>query len=134
MEMNMKTFTAHIHKSRQFQTMAVQDHLPEMVISIREILALLSAVTVAAAAIMLAIWVAGMDISSFIGAGTWGIAMIFFAMAMDNRKAKALLQLSTGGVLMVLAWLQYAVSPDYTVVVGVLVAGWIAVAVLKRLK
>ena len=130
----MKTFTAHIHKSRQFQTMAVQDHLPEMVISIREILALLSAVTVATAAIMLAIWVAGMDISSFIGAGTWGIAMIFFAMAMDNRKAKALLQLSTGCVLMVLAWLQYAVSPDYTVVVGVLVAGWIAVAVLKRLK
>ena len=130
----MKTFTAHIHKSRQFQTMAVQDHLPEMVISIREILALLSAVTVATAAIMLSIWVAGMDISSFIGAGTWGIAMIFFAMAMDNRKAKALLQLSTGGVLMVLAWLQYAVSPDYTVVVGVLVAGWIAVAVLKRLK
>jgi len=83
---------------------------------------------------MLSIWVAGMDISSIIAAGTWGVAMIFFAMAVDNRKAKALLQLSTGGVLMVLAWLQYAVSPDYTVVAGVLVAGWIAVAVFKRLK
>ena len=105
-----------------------------MVISIREILALLSAVTVATTAIMLSIWVAGMDISPIIGAGTWGVAIIFFALAVDSRTATALLQLSTGGALIVLAWLQNAVSPDYTVVSGVLMAGWIAVVVFKRLK
>jgi len=105
-----------------------------MVVSIREILDLLSAVTVATAAIMLSIWVAGMDISSIIGAGTWGVAIIFFALAVDSRTTAALLQLSTGGALIGLAWLQYAVSPDYTVVAGVLVAGWMAVAVFRWLK
>ena len=130
----MKTLTAHVQKSRQLHLTAVQDHLPDMVISIREILALLSAVTVATAAIMLSIWLAGMDINPIIGAGTWGVAIIFFALAVDSRRATALLQLSSGGALVVLAWLQYAVSPDYTVVSGVLMAGWIAVVVFKRLK
>ena len=130
----MKTLTAHIHKTRQFQTTAVQDHLPKMAISIREILALLSALTVATAAIVLSIWVAALGISPIIGAGTWGVAFLFLALAVDSRTPAALLQLSTGGALVVLAWLQYAVSPDYTVVSGVLIAAWLAVAVFKRLK
>jgi len=130
----MKTLTAYVHKPRQLHSTAVQDRLPEMVVSIREILDLLSAVTVATAAIMLSIWVAGMDISSIIGAGTWGVAIVFFALAVDSRTTAALLQLSTGGALIGLAWLQHAVSPDYTVVSGVLMAGWIAVAVFKLLR
>ena len=130
----MKTLTAHVHKPRQLHSTAVQDHLPEMVISIREVLALLSAVTVATAVIMLSIWVAGMDISSVIGAGTWGVAIVFFALAVDSRTTAALLQLATGGALIGLAWLQHAVSPDYTIVSGVLMAGWMAVALFKWLK
>jgi len=130
----MKPLTAHVQQFRQLHSTAVQDRLPEVVISIREILALLSAVTVATAAIMVSIWVAGMDISSIIGAGTWGAAIVFFALAVDSRTTVALLLLSTGSALIGLAWLQYAVSPDYTVVAGVLMAGWIAVAVFKRLK
>lgn len=130
----MKTITAHIEQTRQFQMTAVRDRLPEMAISVREILALLSAVTVATATIILSIWVSGMDISPVVGAGTWGIAIIFFAWAVDSGKAAAILQLSTGVALVTLAWLQYAVSPDCTVVAGGLLAGWLAVALFKWLK
>lgn len=130
----MKTLTGHIEKTRQFHSTAFKEHLPEMDISFCEVLALLSAVTVATAAVMLSIWVAGMDIRQFVGAGTWGVAFIFIAQAMDSRKPAALLQLTTGAALIVLAWLQHAVSPEYTIVSGVLMAAWIAVAVFKRLK
>ena len=130
----MKTITAHIEQTRQFQTTAVQDRLLEMTISVREILALLSAVTVATATIIFSIWLSGMNISPAVGAGTWGVAFIFLARAVDSGKAAAILQLSTGVALVTLAWLQYAVSPDYTVVAGGLLAGWVAVALFKWLK
>jgi len=130
----MKTITTHIHDTGQFHTASTPDHFPEVVIPICEILALLSAVTVAVSVIMLSIWVAGMDISGVTGAVGWGVAIIFFALAVDSRTPVALLQSSTGVALAVLAWLQFAVSPEYTIVSGVVIAAWLAVAVFQRLK
>lgn len=130
----MKTITAHIHDTGRFHTKSAPEQLPEMVIPICEILALLSAVTVATGVIMLSIWAAGMDISGLIGAAGWGVAIVFFALAVDSRTPVALLQGSTGVALAVLAWLQFVVSPEYTIVSGIVIAAWLAVAVFERLK
>ena len=130
----MKTITAHIQDTGQFHTRHVQDQLPEVVIPVTEIMALLSAVTVATVVIILSIWIAGMDVRGVSGAGGWGAAIIFFALAMDSRTPVALLQASTGMALTILAWLQFAVSPEYTIVAGVVIAAWLVVAVFQRLK
>jgi hypothetical protein len=130
----MSTYTAPIQENRRFQTSSVQERIPAMAISIREILALLSAVTVATAIVMLSVWVAGMEVTAILGASTWGVGFIFLGLAVDNREPTALLQLGTGVALLVLAWLQNTVSPDYTIVSGVVLATWLAVAVFRRLR
>lgn len=130
----MKTITAHIQDTGRFHTKSAPQQLPEVVIPISEILALLSAVTVATGVIMLSIWAAGLDMTGIVGAVGWGVAIIFFALAMDSRTPVALLQLSTGAGLVLLAWLQLAVSPEYTIVSGIVIAAWLAVAVFERLK
>lgn len=130
----MKSLTAPVHESHRYQKSIVQNQIPDMVISVREILALLSAVTVATAAVMLSVWVTALSLGGIVGALTWGLAFVFFAMAVDRQPRVALLQLATGASLIALAWLQSAVSPEYTIVSGILLAAWAAVAVFKRLK
>ena len=72
--------------------------------------------------------------STGIGAGTWALAIGFFALAVDADGRKGLLQALTGIILIAFAWLQNTVSPDYTVGTGILMAAWVSVAVFKRLK
>ena len=105
-----------------------------MNVSIREFLALLSAVTSAAAIVLLSVWVAGMEMTAILSASTWGVGFIFLGVAVDNREPTAFFQLATGIALLALAWLQNAVSPDFTIVSGVLVAAWVAVSLFKRLR
>ena len=130
----MKTLTAPIRQDRQLQTTTGLQIFPAMNVSVREILALLSAVSSAAAIILLSVWVAGMEVTAILSAGTWGVGFIFLGVAVDNREPTAIFQLATGVALLALAWLQNAVSPDFTIVSGVLVAAWVAVSLFKRLR
>lgn len=130
----MKTLTAPIRQDRQVQTTTGLPTFPAMNVSIREILALLSAVISAAAIVLLSVWVAGMEVTAILSASTWGIGFIFLGVAVDNRDPTAFFQLVTGVALLALAWLQNAVSPDFTIVSGVLVAAWVAVSLFKRLR
>ena len=130
----MKAHTALTHTEVCLQISSFHVHIPAMVISARDILALLSAVTVAAAIIAFSVWFAGMEVGSVLGASTWGAAFVFFALAMDSSKLTAFFQLVTGISLLGLAWLQYIAAPDYAIVSGALVAIWLAVPVFRRLR
>jgi len=130
----MKTLTAAMQHNRQLQTSVGQKLIPAMNASIREALAVLSAVVAASAVVMLSVWVAGLEISNILGASTWGLGFIFLGLAIDNSEPTAFLHLLTGVALLVLAWLQNTVSPDYNIVSGVLVALWVAVAVFRWLR
>lgn len=130
----MNTFTTPLPSNRQFQSAVGEKLIPATLASIREILAMLAAVSVATVIVMLSVWVAGMEVTAILSASAWGVGLIFLGLAIDNREPKAILQLLTGISLLVLAWLQNTVSPDYTIVSGVIVATWAAVATFKQLR
>ena len=130
----MKALTAHIQQVRDFQLTGREQFVPSVSVSMREVVALLSAVTSAVAIILLSVWATGSGLTAVLGAGTWGISFVFLGMAVDSRKPAALLQLSTGLTLMVLAWLQYRVSPEFMILTGVLMAAWVSVGLFKRLR
>ena len=130
----MKTINASLHQPRQVQTIPSSKIIPAMAASAQEILALLSAVALAATIVMLSVWVTGMEMTNILGAGIWGLGFIFFGLAVDSVEPKAILHLTTGVALLVLAWLQANVSADYVIISGVLVASWAAVGLFQRLR
>lgn len=121
----MKTYFKPIQQNWQLQTLAKQRLIPFMVVPIQTILVFLGALTTATAIVLLSVWMAGVEISNIIGAGTWGLGFIYLGLAVDNHKPTAIFQLATGIALLVLAWLQHTVSPDFTIVSGVLLATWV---------
>jgi len=128
----MKTYSVHIDQNRKPASIASSKLIAAMKASLREILASMSAVLVAASIITLSVWAAGMEVNVFLGAGTWGLAFIFLGLAVDNQERTALLQMMTGLALLVLALLQNYVSPDFLIVSGTLVASWVAAIIFKR--
>ena len=130
----MKTLTTAIQENRKVLTTARRQIIPAVVVSGREILAVLSAVTAATAVVLLSVWVAGMEMSNISGATTWGLAFIFIGLAVDNRAPTAILQLATGVALLVLAWLQNSISADFTIASGVLVAAWLAAVIFRSVR
>jgi len=130
----MKTINASLHQLRQVQILPTGNLIQAMAASAQELLALLSSVALAAIIVMLSVWVAGMEMTDVLGAGIWGIGLIFFGLAVDGKDPKAVLQVITGIALLVLAWLQANISADYIIVSGILVAGWAATSLFKQLR
>ena len=130
----MKTYNLEMHKHKLLNKLATHRWGPGINVFVMEMLAVLGALAVAISVILMSIWLATLDIKPLLGAGTWAVAFIFFALAFDKRGAAALLLAITGAALVVLAWLQNTMTADYVIVSGVLLATWIAVAVFKQFK
>ncbi len=130
----MKINTTSIHQDQLVQIRAKQGHFPYALVSTREVLAPLSAITAATAIILLSVLAAGTEFTNIIAASTWALAFVFFALAVDNRESKAVLQSLSGLTLIVLAWLQANVSSDYSIASGVLVATWVAISLFRQLR
>ena len=130
----MKTVNASIHQNLSLESFTTRAHLPAIVASMRNILALSSAGLAAIAIITLSVWAAGLEITMFLGVSTWGVGFIFLGLAVDNHGRAALFQLITGVVLLVLALLQNSVSPDFLIGSGLLLATWVAVVLFKHLS
>jgi len=130
----MKTYTAPLPHSRQIQIPSGEKFFPAMAASIRVTLALLAAIATAAAVVMLSVWAAGLEMNGILGASSWGLGLVFLGLAVDNREPRALLQLVTGLALLVLAWLQAYVSPEYIIASGSLLAVWVAASLFKQLR
>jgi len=128
----MKTMTAPLLENQEHNSVTREKLMPSMVASIRDAMTMMVAVLLAASIITLSVWVAGMEIGIFVGAGIWGTGFVFLALAVDNRGPVALYQVITGIALPILAQLQNRVSADFIIVSGVLLATWVAVALIKR--
>ena len=130
----MKTLNTYFEENTLHSRSSFRPRLPVVSVSVREILALWASAGLATIVVLSAIALAGTAAGSLIGAGTWALALGFFAMAVDADGRKGLLQALSGLLLIGFAWLQNTVSPDYTIGTGILMAAWISVAVFKHLK
>jgi hypothetical protein len=108
--------------------------VPAIAISGSDLLAALGSLAVASIVILLSVLVVEAEITAVTGAVTWGLGLIFFALATDSRTSISLLQFFTGAALSILAWLQFSVSAELTVVTGVLLAAWAAVSLFRQLR
>jgi hypothetical protein len=129
----MKTYTATTRQNGNFKVSG-RDIVPGLAASMREILALLSAVTVATLFVLVSVWVAGTEMTNIASALTWAIGLVFLGIALDNRGPLAYFQLVTGLFLLVLSYLQNSISPDFTIVSGALLAAWASIALFGHLR
>ena len=130
----MKTFSASTHESPKLKPIAAKRFGPILAATMRNIMALTWAGMTAFTLIALSVWTGGMEISTYFGAGSWGLGFIFLALALDNDKKLARYQAMTGVVLLILAVLQSSVSPGFMIISGAVLAAWLAGAVFKRLS
>jgi hypothetical protein len=130
----MKTTTTSIPQSRHLHIQPKQGHFTSVVVSTREVLATLSAITAATAIVLLSVLAAGVEFTNIIAASNWALGFVFLALAVDNRNSKSVLQLLSGLALIGLAWLQANVSSDYSIASGVLVATWVAISLFRQLR
>jgi len=113
--------------------MTFQIRIPSITISVRDSLVVLSAAVLVSATILLSVWVSGLDVRNIVSAASWGIAVMFLAFAIDSRPRKAVLQSLTALALVILAWLQLAVAPEWVIASALLIAPWLAASMVKRL-
>lgn len=130
----MKTYIAAFQQSQKLHSVVREKLITALTASMRDVVAVLGAVLAASAIITFSIWVAGMELSIFLGVSIWGLGFIFLGLSVDQHGRLALLQMTTGVALLVLALLQSSVSPDFIIVSGVLLATWSGAALFKRLS
>lgn len=127
----MKFFSVTIQPDHKLAATSALKFLPLMVASLRDLVAMLVAVLMASGIILLFVWAAGMTFGVFVGAFCLGMGFIFLALAMDNHGTPAVAQTATGLALLALALLQSRVSPDFVIVSGVLLSGWLGFALFR---
>lgn len=130
----MKTCNTVYEEAKHENVVAGRQILPLVMGKTRKGLALLGAVTAAVGLVILSIWATGLETTGLLGAITWGLGFIFLALAVDNYGSMAILQLSSGIALIVLASLQNLVSADFLIGAGVLTATWVAALTYRQLR
>jgi len=133
--MHLKSHVLQFHEVCQpwRRLMTFQIRIPSITISVRDSLVVLSAAVLVSALILLSVWVSGLDVRNIVSASSWGIAIMFLAFAIDSRPRKAVLQLLTAVALVVLAWLQLAIAPEWVIASALLLAPWLSLSLVKRL-
>jgi hypothetical protein len=130
----MKIYSTAIHQDSQTRTRSGHGLIPAIAVSGGSVLAALGSLAAGSIVVLLSVLAAEAQITGVVGALTWGLGLIFFALAIDVPGRTSLLKLLTGVALCLLAWLQFNMSADFTVVSGVLVAAWAIFASLGRLR
>jgi len=133
----MKSHTAHIFDLAHQLPVRIttwQIRIPAMVISVRHVLAVLSAVALVAALVILSVGISEMDMGTYVAGAGWGVALIFLALALDNDTGKAALQVLTALALVVLAWLQFSIATEWVIVSAALVSPWLASGTYRLLQ
>lgn len=81
----------------------------------------------ALAVLVVAIWAAATpSIAQYLAAALWGTGFIFFALAIEVRIKKVMPYILTGMTLPALAVLGSHVAAEFSMLGGVIVAGWLA--------
>jgi hypothetical protein len=100
---------------------------------VRSMLVTLATALPAAAIMVLTVLAFGSQAPGFAAAGLWATGFIFLALGVENEGARPLLLGISGAVLMLLAWLGFSFSPEFGVLAGFIVAGWVAFAIGSHL-
>ena len=116
------------------QVMAFQVRIPAITISVRDSLVVLSAAVLVSTLILLSVWVSGLDVGNTVSSAIWGIAIVFLAFAIDSHPRRAVMQSLTAFALVVLAWLQLTVAPEWVIASALLLAPWLVAGLVKRLQ
>lgn len=111
-----------------------QIRIPSMVISLRQVAAVLGAAMAALLLVTLSVWVTELEVTRFASSAGWGAAFVLMASAVDNRRGTAALQMLTALAMAALAWLQFSVAAEWGIVSAALLAPWLAIAVYKGLR
>ena len=111
-----------------------QLRIPAMVITLRDVVAVLGALAVVVVTVLLAAWMSTIGSGNVLAGGTWGAAVVFAALAVDGRGAKALMLAMMAVVLVALAWLQVSLAAGFVVPAAALLAPWLAAEVFRRLR
>ena len=130
----MKTCTASLEHRSGLQAVARKKLMTLMTASMRDLAALAVALLAGAAIITLSIWLASQGALPLLGAGAWALGFVFIAQAVDSEGPAALRRAAIGCALPVLALLQDRVSADFLIVAGVMMAVWIARALMRKLS
>ena len=72
------------------------------------------------------------DLMVYLQATLWTSGFVFLGLAIDSEKPVILASLATGIALPALAYLSSTVAAELAIVAAALVAGWVAVAILRR--
>ncbi len=72
------------------------------------------------------------SLEQFLQASLWASGFIFLALAVDSEKPAIGSLLTTGIALPILALLSSRVASEFVIVAAVVVAAWVAVAILRR--
>jgi hypothetical protein len=94
----------------------------------------LLATVLALAIVVGAAWLVTLpDFAVYLQAALWAGGFVFVALAVEsNSPLAAILQLATGIVLPVLAWLSSRSAVELAVVAAALVAAWMAAGIFRR--
>lgn len=130
----MKTISIPVEKNQKIVPTVSNRLIPAMAVSLRNLTVIIGAGIAATGLITFSVWVTVHVSGSYLAAVTWALAFIFLALSVDSRGRAALYQLTTGIAMLVLAFLQSIVTPDFVIVSGVLVASWVAALLFKRLS
>lgn len=130
----MKTVSTSFHENPGRQAASSRQPVSAMLAPVRSIMSVAWAGLAALVVILLSVWAAGMDIHTYPGVTTWVAGFIFLGLAVDNNGRLAFYQMVTGVALLVLAQLQNSVSPTFIIVSGLVLAGWVAVVLFRRLS
>ena len=98
------------------------------------VVAILTAVIIATAIVVLAMWAAGHNGQDALGALGWMAGIVFLALAIDSRDPLSILQLVTGISLMLLAWASSRISPEFGVISGLIIAAWVVAPLSSRIN
>lgn len=116
------------------EAMNWQIRIPAMVISIRQVVAVLGASVAALLLLTLTVWFVEMGLGPYIAPVSWGVAMIFMASALDHHEGTSIAKVLTALGLAALAWAQYFIAAEWGIVAAILLAPWLIMAVYKRLQ
>jgi hypothetical protein len=130
----MKIYSATIHREDEPRLDRRDRLLPKIAVSGADMLAALGAIAVASLVVLLSVLAAGVGVTGLLGAMSWGLGLVFLALAIDNHSPVSVLQCLTGLAIMLLAWLQFNVSPDFIVITGVLLAAWLSSSLFRTLR
>lgn len=98
------------------------------------VMVILVGILPAALVSVITLWAISTGDGMYVSAAYWATGFIFLALMVESDGRFGGLLAVSGLSLMALAWLSSNVAPEFGVLAGFLLAGWVAVPTIKKLN